>query len=85
MSDLLLGDAAAQAKIAAGDLVSDSTVADALFGALLDPAQGADAAGIVVDGFPRTPLQVDLMVLLHEKLTVRARVATIQRFDEFPI
>jgi adenylate kinase family enzyme len=56
------------AAINAGALVSDAAVVDALLAALLDPSRGAEAAGAVVDGFPRTPLQVDFLCLLHDKL-----------------
>ena len=68
VSTLLANDPATQAAIAAGDLVSDTIVVDALLTALFDPAAGAVPSGAVVDGFPRTPLQVDLLVLLHDRL-----------------
>ena len=68
VSTLLANDTATQAAIAAGDLVSDTIVVDALLTALFDPSAGAVPSGAVVDGFPRTPLQVDLLVLLHDRL-----------------
>ena len=68
VSTLLAHDAAAQAAIASGDLVSDTIVVDALLGAIFDTSTGATAAGAVIDGFPRTPLQVDLLCLLYDKL-----------------
>ena len=66
VSDLLAAEQSA--VINAGKLVSDSTVVDALLSSLLDPAHGADAVGAVVDGFPRTQIQVDFLSLLHDKL-----------------
>ena len=32
------------------------------------PLQTNDGAGLVIDGFPRTALQVDFVKLLHDKL-----------------
>ena len=52
--------------MAAGELVPDEMVADALLETVFDP--DADPAGVLVDGFPRTALQVDLLKLLHDKV-----------------
>ena len=66
VSSLLAAEQAA--TINAGGLVSDSTVVDALLSSILDPACGADSFGAVIDGFPRTPVQVDFLSLLHDRL-----------------
>jgi hypothetical protein len=67
VSSLLASSQAAAMN--AGALVSDAAVVDALLSALLDPGAGAESAGAIVDGFPRTPLQVDFLCLLHDKLS----------------
>lgn len=41
-------------------------VIDALLETIFDP--DADSAGLVIDGFPRTALQVELLKLLYDKL-----------------
>jgi len=69
VSALLSNDSAVAALVAAGELVSDASAVDALLLALFDAGRGADPAGCVVDGFPRTPLQVDLLCLLADKLS----------------
>lgn len=66
MSSLLQSDARIAAAMAAGELVPDEMVADALLETVFDP--DADPAGVLVDGFPRTALQVDLLKLLHDKV-----------------
>ena len=66
MSSLLQSDARIAAAMAAGELVPDELVADALLETVFDP--DADPAGVLVDGFPRTALQVDLLKLLHDKV-----------------
>lgn len=65
MSALLESNPAIVELMAAGELVPDSLVADALLASVCDP--DADPAGLLVDGFPRTALQVDLLKLLHDK------------------
>jgi len=66
MSSLLQSDARIAAAMAKGELVPDELVADALLETVFDP--DADPAGVLVDGFPRTALQVDLLKLLHDKV-----------------
>lgn len=66
MSSLLQSDPRIAAAMAAGELVPDEMVADALLETVFDP--DADPAGVLVDGFPRTALQVDLLKLLHDKV-----------------
>jgi adenylate kinase family enzyme len=51
-----------------GVLVSDAQVLDVLLGALLDPKEGACASGAVIDGFPRSPVQVELLICLYDKV-----------------
>ena len=41
-------------------------VGDALLETIFDP--GADSAGLVIDGFPRTAFQVELLKLLYDKM-----------------
>ena len=41
-------------------------VGDALLDTIFDP--DADSAGLVIDGFPRTALQVELLKLLYDKM-----------------
>eukprot|EP00959_Pyramimonas_sp_CCMP1952_P105009 2195098-Pyramimonas_sp.AAC.1 len=69
VSQLLQDHAESQELIAAGDMVPDGFVLLALLEKLLDPAYGGlGGCTLVVDGFPRTTLQVDLVWLLYEKL-----------------
>jgi hypothetical protein len=42
-------------------------VGDALLEVIFNPEK-ADSAGILIDGFPRTALQVDFLKLLHDRL-----------------
>jgi hypothetical protein len=70
-------------------MISDGVVGDALLEALLGggrggglacggsaPAAGGagEYAGVVVDGFPRTAVQVDFLKLLHDKLAALHRM-----------
>lgn len=66
MSTLLESSPDLKARIDAGDLLPDGLVCDALLDAIFNP-DAFDAAGVLVDGFPRTALQVDLLKNLHEK------------------
>jgi len=66
MSGLLASNPAIVRLMAAGDLVPDALVCDALLAAVCDP--DADPAGLLVDGFPRTGLQTELLKALHDKL-----------------
>ncbi|KAK2079296.1 hypothetical protein QBZ16_002987 [Prototheca wickerhamii] len=67
MSQLLDGTPEIKEFIERGELVPDAMVLDALLDALLNPASN-DGAGLVIDGFPRTALQVDFVKLLHDRL-----------------
>ena len=48
-------------------MVTDSLVGDVLLASILGDAEPTEF-GLVVDGFPRTSLQVDFLKLLHDKL-----------------
>lgn len=71
MSDLLReeADGACATGVASamrsGDMIADGVAVEKLFRALLAPSA---AAGVVVDGFPRTPLQVECLTLLADKM-----------------
>ncbi|GBF96259.1 adenylate kinase [Raphidocelis subcapitata] len=55
--------------IDSGEMVPDSLVCDLLLGALLLDSPGVqDDLGFVVDGFPRTAVQVDFVKLFFDKL-----------------
>jgi adenylate kinase len=62
----LLNSPAAQAVKAAGGMVGDKEVVEALLDTLLDPQY---ANGVIVDGFPRTSVQAEVAKLYHSKLT----------------
>jgi len=57
VSDLLQRHPPAAVLMEAGALVSDEMVGDALLQALFCPDDN-DGSGLIVDGFPRTPMQV---------------------------
>lgn len=64
MSSLLTGPEAESSKNKA-ELVSDSFVIGLLLEKLLEPKY---ASGVVVDGFPRTKVQVESIKLLQQKM-----------------
>lgn len=64
MSSLLTSPEAERLK-ASGKLVSDSLVLELLFEQLLLPIY---KNGVVVDGFPRTNVQVEMLKLLHDQM-----------------
>ena len=64
VSSLLDTDEAQKMKDA-GMLVGDREVIEIMFGKLLEPVY---QSGAVVDGFPRTKVQVECLKLLHQKL-----------------
>lgn len=61
----LLNSPAMRAIKDAGNLVSDADVVQLLFERLLEPVH---TTGVVVDGFPRTRVQVECVNLLYEKM-----------------
>ncbi|KAL0087810.1 hypothetical protein J3Q64DRAFT_1676449 [Phycomyces blakesleeanus] len=65
-----------------GQMISDRYVIELLLHALLncDPT-----VGILVDGFPRTDVQVEALKMLHEKMTeLRSEFYNTDRRDQFP-
>ncbi len=66
----LLQSPEARALIDSGMMVGDREVTELVFRALLNPA---NQSGIVVDGYPRTNVQVICLKLLHEKLNALRR------------
>jgi adenylate kinase family enzyme len=83
MSQLLEGSEEVKHLIEKGELVPDALVLDALLNSILNPDTN-DGAGLVIDGFPRTALQVDFVKLLFDKLSTmsleRADTADEWRF-----
>jgi adenylate kinase len=66
----------------AGNLVGDADVVRLLFERLLEPAH---ATGVVIDGFPRTRVQVECVRRLYEKiLELRTRYRGTPRAALFP-
>lgn len=62
----LLKSPSAQRRIDAGILVGDREVIEIVFNKLLEPEY---QSGAIVDGFPRTPVQVECLKLLHHKIS----------------
>ncbi len=62
----LLRSPEAKALIDSGMMVGDREVTELVLRALIDPK---NEAGVVVDGYPRTKVQVICLKLLYEKLT----------------
>ena len=67
MSQLLESSVEIRDIIEKGDLVPDALVLDAMLDAILNPDLN-DGAGLVIDGFPRTAMQVDFVKLLYDTL-----------------
>mmetsp|Transcript_26045 Transcript_26045/g.72927 ORF Transcript_26045/g.72927 Transcript_26045/m.72927 type:complete len:387 (+) Transcript_26045:321-1481(+) len=67
MSQLLSSYPEVKALMDEGWLVPDHLVIEALLSAVLDPVDN-DGNGLIVDGFPRTPLQVEIVQALYTKL-----------------
>eukprot|EP00241_Pyramimonas_parkeae_P015246 CAMPEP_0114289110 /NCGR_PEP_ID=MMETSP0059-20121206/7185_1 /TAXON_ID=36894 /ORGANISM="Pyramimonas parkeae, Strain CCMP726" /LENGTH=537 /DNA_ID=CAMNT_0001410333 /DNA_START=303 /DNA_END=1917 /DNA_ORIENTATION=+ len=69
ISQLLDSSKAIRDIIDRGELVPDELVLDKLLEHLLHPSYaGIGHSAVVVDGFPRTPFQVDLCKILYDKL-----------------
>ena len=64
ISDLLNSPRAQEIK-AAGGLVGDEEVTYLLFNKLLDPEY---EKGVIVDGFPRTQVQVECLKMFYDKM-----------------
>jgi adenylate kinase family enzyme len=84
LSKILGNSTEISAYIDKGYLVPDELVMQQLLATLLIPATaGMSGSAVLVDGFPRTPTQADLVKLLHEKSIVRPHpsLATPLVFD----
>ncbi|GMH36998.1 hypothetical protein BSKO_04871 [Bryopsis sp. KO-2023] len=67
MSDVLALYPDSKKLMDRGDLIPDNIAIDALLAVIFDPASD-DGVGLIVDGFPRTEFQVDLLKMLYERL-----------------
>lgn len=67
ISSLLAASPEAKKLIDKGEMITDVLVGDVLLEAVLSSPE-QDELGLVVDGFPRTALQVDFLKLLYDKL-----------------
>ena len=67
MSSLLTRHAGIQELMDKGELIPDTLVGDSLLDVIFSPDE-TDGSGLIVDGFPRTALQVDFVKLLHDKM-----------------
>lgn len=80
VSDLLDSPEARRLKDA-GMMVGDREVTYLLFRELLQPSK---ATGVVVDGFPRTKVQVECLKLFYQKLTgLRSKYLGTEQEDRF--
>ena len=81
MSQVVSSLPSAKDAINTGALVPDAPILDSLLESLMTPppqSREGEPYGVLVDGFPRTPLQVDCVKLLHDKLMdVSARHALL--------
>jgi adenylate kinase len=66
----LLNNPKAQKVKAQGGMVNDSDVVEILFSRLLEPEE---QNGAIIDGFPRTKVQVECLKLLFEEMTALRR------------
>ncbi|GAB5592722.1 hypothetical protein Unana1_07622 [Umbelopsis nana] len=65
-----------------GQMISDRTVMEMLFHALLDCDP---TVGVLVDGFPRTEIQVEALRLFYDKMIeLRRQFWNTDRRDQFP-
>ncbi|CAO3684535.1 unnamed protein product [Umbelopsis vinacea] len=65
-----------------GQMISDRTVMEMLFHALLDCDP---TVGVLVDGFPRTEIQVEALRLFYDKMIeLRRQFWSTDRRDQFP-
>ena len=67
MSSLLTRHAGIQELMDKGELIPDTLVGDSLLDVIFSPDE-TDGSGLIVDGFPRTALQVDFVKMLHDKM-----------------
>lgn len=65
-----------------GQMISDRYVIELVLHAMLDCDP---TVGVLVDGFPRTDIQVEALKLLHDKMTeLRRQYWNTDRRDQFP-
>ncbi|RCI05142.1 hypothetical protein CU098_009301 [Rhizopus stolonifer] len=65
-----------------GQMISDRYVIELILHAMLDCDP---TVGVLVDGFPRTDIQVEALKLLHDKMTeLRREYWNTDRTDQFP-
>lgn len=65
-----------------GQMISDRYVIELILHAMLDCDP---TVGVLVDGFPRTDIQVEALKLLHDKMTeLRREHWNTDRTDQFP-
>lgn len=67
MSEMLERNPQIKHLMEAGELVPDTMVGDALLDIIFSPEEN-DGVGMLIDGFPRTALQVDFLKLLYDKM-----------------
>ncbi|GAX75664.1 hypothetical protein CEUSTIGMA_g3108.t1 [Chlamydomonas eustigma] len=85
LSDILGDNAESRDIIRRGDMLPDALVGDLLLAALLINSCSAPECGVLVDGFPRTSLQVDFLKLLNDKLLeLHTLCANTQLEPQFP-
>ena len=81
VSDLLSTPAAEELK-ARGELIGDLEVTELLFKELLNEKY---ETGVVVDGFPRTPVQAEITSMLYTKMTSNyRRFSVTEHSSAFP-
>ncbi|MEW5303485.1 MAG: hypothetical protein WDW36_006171 [Sanguina aurantia] len=85
ISSLLKSDKDISGLIERGEMVPDALVIDLLLEALLINGCDTVECGVLVDGFPRTSMQVDFLKLLGNKLTeLHMLWASTSHRDRFP-
>lgn len=85
LSDLLIDHPETKAMIDRGDMIPDTLVGDLLLEALLTQCCKGPECGVLVDGFPRTAVQVDFLKLLYDKLNeLHGMWATTVHEPQFP-
>ncbi|PNH12318.1 adenylate kinase, partial [Tetrabaena socialis] len=68
LSSMLQTNEGTRELIERGELIPDSMVGDVVLEALLFQSCQIPECGVLVDGFPRTAMQVDFLKLLYDKL-----------------
>lgn len=85
MSQMLMTYVESRSVIDRGEMLSDNLVGDMLLDALLVKTCTSSECGVLVDGFPRTAVQVDFLKLLYDKLLeLHNGYAKTDLADQFP-